>query len=260
MERLKNIPKWVFILVGILILVIGYKSCSRVTIISRCGFRVARNQALFPDNIYGKQRNFILFTNELFAAIGRDQNCQFEWVPATIDNLMKGLNDGQWEGVLTLMVPDARWYDTYIFSKSYYYLGPVLVVPISSSVQSMKEIQGKRVGILRQSPALFTLPRFVPIDILQYLSPILALQALERGEIDAIVLDQLFANALIEGIYKGRLRVIPLSIGLDGIRLVAAKGSQGKTLIETFDKGLKNLRDNGTYHKLLEKWDLPETY
>ena len=65
------------------------------------------------------------------------------------------------------------------------------------------------------------------------------------------------AYTFTEALYKGKLQVVSDPITDEGLRLIALKGAED-SLIEKFDQGLKDLKEDGTYGILLKKWNLAQ--
>ena len=56
-------------------------------------------------------------------------------------------------------------------------------------------------------------------------------------------------------LYYGKIKIATPPLNNAGLRLVTLQGEH-KDLIDTFNRGLTKLRQNGVYDKLLKKWEL----
>ncbi len=61
-----------------------------------------------------------------------------------------------------------------------------------------------------------------------------------------------------EGLYRGKIKILPQPLTSDALRLVAAKHDNMETLIEKYNEGLQELKADGQYKTLLENFQLPQ--
>lgn len=220
-------------------------------------YTIARDQSWYPLQLYGKSGNISGFSDDLFRAIAKEKNFQFNFALAGPDVLFEGLNQGYYDAVLSEQFPYNAGIQ-YITSDPYYLLGPVLVVSVTSTIRTLKDVNGKIIGVFTDAPTLLDLNQFPNVNFQSYIYSSLPqpLDDLVNGVIDGMVLDFLQAYEYTQGSYAGRLKIATLPLTNDGLRLIAVDNLQSQKLVNRFNSGLKAIRKNGTYDALLQKWSL----
>lgn len=219
-------------------------------------FTIAHGSDWYSYPLLGKENNLLAFVDELLQNIALDQNIKLELITVSTDSLLRGLNNETYQGAIALFNPSTLTQDIYTVSEPFFLLGPVLVVQTPSSIRSIKDLEGKTVGILRGSSTAYEFAKYPSIIIIPYENILFALEKLSRGEIDGVILPLIPAYVYTESLYPQKLKVITSPLTNEGFRLIAKHTSQGHELIDYFDRGLKNLQESGQYNNLIKKWDL----
>ena len=94
---------------------------SFVFLLAACGsggktYRVGIDPSWYPVDLKGKEANVYAFANELLAAIGKEEGVFFKRVTTSWDNLIYGLKEKHYEGMLSSMKPRVFLERTYTFS------------------------------------------------------------------------------------------------------------------------------------------------
>ena len=245
----------------LLLLMIGFgifRACSSTTEEDNGLYHIARDPNWNPLQLFDKEKNMSAFTNELLFEIARREKIHLELLRATSDDLLDGLKDGNYDGILSSIRPGAINRDLYEFSDPIYLLGPVLIVRSSSNIASLSDLQYKVLGV-RQVSSNPELQTFADISIRNYENVLSALMDLDRGLIDAVLMESLPAYQYLLGIFNGKLKIVSKPMTDLGIRLVARHDGKSETrLIHRFNEGLKAVKADGTYDALLTKWGLPK--
>ncbi len=210
----------------------------------------------YPVDVLSKETNLTAFSKELLEVIGNNEEVYFDLRRVSSENLIKGLYDGEFDGVLTAMQPGIVTEGRFHLSDSFLNTGPLLVVLRRSGVQGMTELLGKPIGIPREASNYIGLLSDGVVEIVTYQSMTLALEALMQEEITAVMMPALQAEAYVKGSYRGVIRIATTPFNEEGFRLVLAK-REDREPVEAFNRGLEALRESGEYDKLLKRWDLP---
>lgn len=218
-------------------------------------YRIGIDPSYYPAQLGGKEANMYAFSNELLRAISHEEGVFFETVTMAWDNLIYGLKQKHYEGMLSSMTPRLALEKTYVFSDPFMSTGPVLVVRKGVKVSSIKHLKGKGVGVSSLNNEALLMEKYPGVNIHYYTSIPEALDEIVTDQIDGIVIDYLPASSYIRNLYFGQLTIATPPLNDAGLRLVSL-AEESKELIEVFNRGLEKLRDNGTYEKLLRKWEL----
>lgn len=222
-------------------------------------FVIATDAQWSSLNLKGQERYMQGFVSELLEDIAKDEEIHMTVISVNPSQLFENLDRGYYDAVVSSLSPDVLNEEKYRFSNIFYSTGPVLVVPLNSKVTSLKEISS--LGFKSGYSAAFVLSIAPQVSIVYYENINQALSDLAIGKIDGLMLDSVEAYAYIQGYYKDKLKVISAPMNESGLRLLTLHGFFGKKLIHLFDDGVERLKEDKTYDKLLERWDLvnPET-
>jgi polar amino acid transport system substrate-binding protein len=219
-------------------------------------YKVAIDSTWYPMNFYGREPSITAFSIDVLFSIARREKIPVDLVHSGPKRILELLDDELVHGILTGMKPDPKLEETYYFSEPYYKLGAVLVIRKEDDFTSLLNLPSKRVAVRRNSPILFKIQVDPQAAIVPFDSPVGAFEQLVRGEVDAIVIDQLLTYLYYSGSYQDKLKVVTLPLTVDGLRLVTLQDTGGESLIEAFNAGLKQIKDEGVYNEFLKQWDL----
>jgi polar amino acid transport system substrate-binding protein len=205
--------------------------------------------------IPGRENNVTVFSLELLEAIGAKEKISIGVYEKSWDNLMLGLQSGDYTAICTSMEPYLFYEKTYIFSDVYLTTGPVLVTSVHASWSSLEELNGREVAILHTPLSL--LEKYPNIIQRPYDSVQQAFDDIKDGLIDAALVNRLTAEAFVQDLYSGQLKISSPPLTPEGLRLMGLT-KNSKKFIETFNKGLSLLKADGTYQKISQKWGLSE--
>lgn len=202
-------------------------------------------------HLNGKERNFSAFSNELLKSIAKQENFELGFTD-TLDP-MKELQEGKLQGVLTHLKANYS-NEKLLFSDPYFLIGPVLITSKNSNTKYSKNEETKIIGVPPNTPLLSNLQQDPTIQIKFYDDILTALADLRNGQIDGAIFPVIPSYIYTETFYKQELKIATPPLTDDGVRLVAFKNDAGKVLIEKFNQGLKTLKEEGTFQKMLYNW------
>lgn len=223
-------------------------------------YRIAIDKSWHSLQLFSLEQNITNFSEELAVAIAEQQNFKLQIVHTGPDYLLNGLLQGAYNGILAAL-PVSTQSREFIYSNPYLSLGPILVAPSASKIQSVQDLNGKNIGFILGSEAntmsLYknTAIQFIPYD---YANLPKLIDDLLNHVLDGAILNGLLANQYAKrGLYQNQLKIVTPPLNKEGLGLIARDTPESKKLIEMFNEGLKTLQENGTYEQLLKRWDLP---
>ena len=219
--------------------------------------KVGVDPTWYPLHFGNQENNVTAFSTELLGAIGEKEKIAFTRISVNWDDLLQGLQKEEYEAILSSMPPYLFNEKLFNFSSVYLYLGPVLVVRTSSTIDSIKDLEGKEIAVITGSSSDLVLEKSPGVLIRYYDSTPQALNAILTETIDGALVDALTATAYLRDLYQKELKIVTPPLTDEGLRLIT-KYDQSKELVKKFDKGLEELKENGDYNKLLDKWGLLE--
>lgn len=248
-----------FIAAIILVIIVAFfvtRACSSNLTIMTHSYRLASDPKWYPLQLYDKERNLSAFVNELILTISKREKISVELVTAEKNELQEGFAEDSFDGILTSLNPDAFNRISLEFSDPLILLGPVLVVKSNSPVTSLNDLEGKIVGIRTGSPATLQIQKYPKIVITSYDNVLTALLNLEKGQIDGVLIESFPAYLYIAGIFAGKLKVVTSPMTNFAVRIMVKKKKVESELIQRFNKGLQEVKKDGTYDALIKKWSL----
>jgi polar amino acid transport system substrate-binding protein len=253
------------ILIGLaLVVILGiwgiFKACSHPAIRGEPAvYMIARDISWYPLQLGDKDKNVTAFTSELLLDIANEEKFSYNLDNVGSTLLFYDLDNKDYDAILASTAPTAWNKEQYEFSDPFYLVGPVLIVPIDSTIHSIAEMEGKTLGIRSGSSVVFDVATIPSIIIIPYDNINQSLDNLRDNQIDGVILPTLLAQVYVKTFYNTTLKIATPPLTNEGLRLVTRKEPRFASLISRFNNGLKKVKENGTYNELLYKWGLSNT-
>jgi polar amino acid transport system substrate-binding protein len=227
-----------------------------------CGATDSNKYIIYSDNAFAPFEYLDKATNtyvgvdmDIMAAIAKDQGFEYEMKNEGFDAAMGAVQAGQADGMIAGMtINDARK-ENYDFSEGYFEDGSILVTAKDSTIAAEADLAGKKIAAKKGTTSTdyaesikdkygFTMIYFED-------SPAMY-QAVLTGSADACFEDRSVIGYAIKE-QNMNLKTVgevvkPAYYGF------AVKKGQNAELIEKFNAGLKNIKANGEYEKILAKY------
>jgi polar amino acid transport system substrate-binding protein len=253
--------KWLAVAAVIILAWLVLRACSSSDANRKHLYTICRSSTWDSLQLMGKERNLQAFINELMDSVSHESGLRFAWLETNTSTLFERLNSGVCDAVISTLKPNVVNREQYLFSKPFFELGPVLIVRQDSTASSLRDMEGKTVGISSGASLVFDVTRqgvanIYNITINSFDNMNRALEALSRDKIDGVIIDTLRAYHYVDGFYAGKLKIITAPLTEDGLRLIALKNPPSEALIMSFDETLEKLKTDGEYSALLSRWNL----
>jgi polar amino acid transport system substrate-binding protein len=217
---------------------------------------IARSASWDNVELSGTAKNVLGFSEDLLTQIAEVEHFQYSIYTASEEkSLLDLLDEKGIDAVFTAAEPTQMNESKYLFSDPFFTIGPVLLVRQDSSFMTTHDLQDADIAFERNGPwgvvgANLMQAHFQPYDQLGK-----ALNNVDEGSIDAVIIDAIAAHHLVQGLYKGSLRIIGPPLTPISLR-VAVKRGKHEEFIKLFNEGLKTVQKSGLYSKILNYWDL----
>ncbi len=223
------------------------------------GARVGIDSSWYPLTFGNQTNNVSAFSTELLTMIGSMEKIPFVKVNVNWNDLMDGLQkEDKYEAVLSSMPPYIFNEKMFDFSDVYLPLGPVLVVAMNSKISSINNLQGKEIAVISGASSVSILEKSPGVLIRYYDSVPTALNDILTQKIDGALIDILPAVGFCRDLYQGELKIVTPPLNDEGLRMIAKHGA-ATDLIKGFNEGLRKMKRDGSYDKLLTVWGLQES-
>ena len=154
-------------------------------------------------------------------------------------------------------MPTLKDQKLYVLSDPFFSFGPVLLLRENDTLAHFRSLNSKVIGFGRNYGEDLTTREDLGYIFLPYDQVISAIEELINGRIDAVVVDSIYGHQLESGLYAGKIKVATALFKVTKFRL-ACKAGKNDELIAQFNKGLAELKLEGTYQKMLVYWGLYE--
>lgn len=191
---------------------------------------------------------------DLIKAIAKDQGFTIEIDNPGFDAAVSDVQSGHAQGMIAGMtVTDARK-ETFDFSEPYYTANSILAVQKDSKIDSYDDLKGKTVGVKNGTASQTFLEenqKKYGYKIKTFSDGASMYDSLNSGSVAAIMDDEPVIKYAIK---QGRKFKTPIEGTPSGQLAFAVKKGENPELIEMFNNGLANLKKNGQYQKILDKY------
>lgn len=236
--------------------------CTMLFALTSCGSDklVVVTEATFPPfDTTDDDGNIAGFDMDLMQAIAEDQGFEIEFKDIGFDSLIPALQSDEGDIIAAGMnSQDPERREKVDFAEPYFDSQLVLVVAENNTtINSVDDLTSSmkvagQIGTTGadECNALADSGKIGSAVILDKVSD--AMLQLKNGDIDAIILDKPVTESYIKK-QPGVAKIVGEPIGeLERYAFAVKKGNS--ELLDKINAGLKNMKENGTYDELVEKW------
>ncbi len=203
----------------------------------------------YPPFEYMEGNELAGFDIELIEAVGEAAGLDVEFGVLEFDNIISGVQAGQYDvGVSAFSVTEERA-EHVLFGTPYYYSAQVALVPADSTITTLAEIEGKKLGAglgTTAEPAANLLS-----DDIELVNTDVGFPMLLNGQIDAYICDTGVAENAVK---TGKFKMIEEPIQEEEMAMVFKKDNQA--LADDLNESLNEFMETQEYQDLLEKYEL----
>lgn len=190
------------------------------------------------------------FDMELVEEIGKIINMDVKIENMSFDGLLPALQMKKVDIVIAGMTANEDRKKFVGFSDPYYTAKQVLLVREDSQISSLEELKGKKVGAVLGFTGDLMISKIKEINVERVSSSVGAIMGLKNDKLEAFILDLAPAENFAKN-NKG-LKIVSLDIEDEEYAIATRKGDT--KLLEEINSALKEIKQNGTYEKLLSKY------
>ena len=218
--------------------------------------RVAVDATWPPMEFEDQSGRIVGYSVDFFQAVCREAGCELEILKVDWDDIFSGLKQGRWDMVVSSVTITPERRREMNFSIPYYIVRQSLVTPADSTHTSPRQLKGRPVGVMGGTTAADVLAQTSEAVVVPFPEIGDAIAALGQGEVEAVVCEDIVAQAfLAEPAYAGRLKIAAVieTPGAEELYGAAFRREDLELLIMIND-GIKALRDKGLDEAIRSKW------
>lgn len=138
------------------------------------------------------------------------------------------------------------------FSETYY-LTSQKVVSKTGTVKRLSDLAGKKIGAARGSAWEINVKMNVPgAVVVSFDNSLQAVQALRKGEIDAVSTDEVILARLLSRLPKGEYEISPVRISEEPYGLAVRKGD--KAFLNAVNGAIRGMVESGDARTIFDRW------
>jgi len=214
---------------------------------------IATDAAYPPFASLNEQGEFVGFDPDLGREIARRLGVEARFVNVGVEGLLDALKLYKCDVVISAFPYEYSLTRDVLFSEPYFNAGPRLAVPVwASGVQGPGDLVGRRVAVELGSAAdgATRLWESLGIQIMRTMSVSEAIQAVVRGQVDAVAGDPIALRTYIR--QQDNLQLVGAPLADE--EYVVVLRIQERALRDAVDKALQEIRQDGTLARLVERW------
>jgi glutamine transport system substrate-binding protein len=191
------------------------------------------------------------FDIELMEAIAKEAGFEVEFETMEFDGLIAGMQSGRYPiGIAGISITEERK-ESIDFSNPYYDSGLVLMVPTDSDIQSIDDVDGKKVGSRQGSTSQSYLQDNTDADVQAFPEIVTAYMDVKEGRVDAALYDLPNVLYYIAQEGEGKLKTVGDVIEGQSYGIAFPKDSE---IVGDVNEALESLIADGTYAEIYEEY------
>lgn len=212
---------------------------------------VMATNAEFPPYEYYDGDKVVGIDAEFAAAIAEKLGMELKIEDMAFDSIIPAVQGGKADmGVAGMTVDEDR--KTQVdFTDTYYTGRQVIIVKEDSTIAGPDDLAGKKIGVQQGTTGdIYTTDDYGDENIERFNKGMEAVQALQQGKVDAVVIDDQPAKTFVEE--NEGLKILETEYVEEEYAIALKKGNN--ELLEKVNKAIKELKEDGTLDKIIAKY------
>jgi polar amino acid transport system substrate-binding protein len=218
-------------------------------------YKIATDTTFAPFEFQNDASKYVGIDIDILAAIAADQGFKYELSPLGFNAAVAALESNQADGVIAGMSITAERQKKYDFSAPYYDSGVVMAVSAANdTIKSYKDLAGKKVAVKTGTEgATFaeSIKDANGFELVYFDESPMMYEDVKTGNTVACFEDYpVMGYGISQG--NGLKMVTDMEKGSSyGFAVLKGKNTE---LLKMFDEGLKNIKANGKYQEIIDKY------
>ncbi|MDT2595831.1 amino acid ABC transporter substrate-binding protein/permease [Enterococcus dongliensis] len=250
MRKTKLIPFIVFLMASIFTL--GFASKTNA---AEKTYKIGTDLTFAPFEFQNSDGDYIGIDVDLLNQIAKDQNFKVDLRPLGFDSSIQGVQSDQLDGMIAGMSITDERKKTFDFSEPYFDSGIQMAVKNdNNNIKNYRDLKGKTVAAKIGTESATFLDKNKDkygYEIKQYEAADAMYNALTNGNVEAIFDDYPVLGYAVTNGQSFKLVGDPEKGSSYGF---AVKKGENKELLKKFNQGLKDLKKNGRYDKIVSEY------
>ncbi len=196
--------------------------------------------------------SFYGFDIALSEEIGKELGLEIKFVDTDFASIIAALNADKFDVVISGMTITEKRAESVLFSDSYFDAGLTMAVPVGSTIMTIDDLDGKRVGVqLGSTGDLFASELENISEIKRYAHAPDAFMDMKNGNIDVVINDGVVSAPIVSA-YPDDFMVVPglLTVEEYGIAI----SMDNPLLLEAINDALAAIKADGRYDQIYDEF------
>ncbi len=209
------------------------------------------NAAFPPYEFVDENNNIVGIDAEIAAAVAEKLDMDLEIKDMAFDSLITAVSSGSIDVVLAGMTVTPERAESVNFSDSYATGIQVVIVTEDSAIATIDDLAGKKIGVQSGTTGdIYCAGDYGEDAVSRYDNGALAVQALQNGQVDCVVIDNEPAKAFVEA--NEGLKVLETEYITE--EYAAAIAKENVELLDKFNAALAELKAEGKLDEIVGKY------
>lgn len=230
------------------------RSASEIKTVKEGVLTMATN-ATFPPYEYYEGSEIIGIDAEIAKAVANKLGLELKIEDMEFNSIIIAVTQGKADiGLAGMTVTDERK-EAVDFSDSYATGIQAVIVPEDSSIQSIDDLTGKKIGVqLATTGDIYAKDDFGEENVEAYNKGADAVMALKQGKVDAVIIDNQPAISFVKS--TDGLKILETEYAVEDYAAAIAKGNDA--LVQAVNGALAELKEDGTIQSIIDKYIVSE--
>ncbi|MBR1844565.1 MAG: basic amino acid ABC transporter substrate-binding protein [Lachnospiraceae bacterium] len=208
--------------------------------------------AEFPPYEYKEGGDFKGIDVEIANKIGEKLGCEIEILDIAFDSLIPTVNSGKADFAMAGMTITEDRKENVDFTDTYQNAVQAIIVPINSEIVDSNDMYDKKIGVqLGTTGDIYCTDDFGDENISRYPKIVDGVQAMKTGSIDACVVDDQVAKAVVAG-DEGSFKILESPYAEEEYAIAVKKGNS--ELLDKLNGVIKEMKSNGELKAIVDKY------
>lgn len=219
-------------------------------------YTVGTEATFAPFESMNKKQEVVGFDADIMHAIASKAGIQIKIINTPWEGLFVGLNNGDRDIIAAAVTITPERQKTVDFTAPYFEAKQLIVVPAKSTVAKLADLKTKKMAVQNGTTGDIVAQKHfgkTNTNIRRFESIMLALQELKAGGVDAVIADNgVVKNYLINNPDSGFKLIDDKDFDKEYYGIAVKKGNAA--LLGKLNKGLKDIKADGSYQKIYSKY------
>lgn len=217
--------------------------------------RVGTNAAYPPFEFIDEQNKIAGFDMDLIDALSKKVGFEYKIVNMSFDGLIPALKAGKIDAVAAAMSATSERIKAVSFTKPYYTTENLFIKQAKNGdLTSKQNLEGKKIAVQLGTVQEIAARSIKGVKVMANEDIFAAIMALKNGKVDAVLVDSSIGYGYLNK-NKDLAEFLKEPDGSEGFSIAFDKDKH-TDLIAKINQAVEELKNDGTYDKLLEKYNL----